>query len=79
MDDEALTRRALAAYYKTDSRGEFRANIPSSTGSGVFIAGGKNYVRLANGGDNVLAIYRVKPDGRLKRLRRWPDELGAAQ
>jgi hypothetical protein len=34
----------------------------------------KDYVVLRNG-KGVLAVYRVRHDGMLKRLRRWPAEL----
>jgi hypothetical protein len=67
VDDEALTRRALAAYFRTG--GEY-ADIPANT-SGVVEHNGKAYVELHNGG-GTLAVYRVRNDGYLKRLRRWP-------
>jgi len=36
--------------------------------------GDRNYVVLKNG-NGILAIYRVRNDGMLKRLKRWPVEL----
>jgi len=35
---------------------------------------GKSYVVLRNGA-RTLAVYREKPDGRLKRLQRWSKAL----
>jgi hypothetical protein len=69
MDDEDLTRRAYAAWFRTGGTDQ-----PSRASSGVEIVAGRAYVRLASG-DRILAIYRVENIGRLKRLRRWPKEL----
>jgi hypothetical protein len=68
MDDVALTRRAFAAYFRTD--GEF-ADIPGST-SGVTFYKDRAYVVLRNGITHTLAVYRVRNDGVLRRMRRWP-------
>lgn len=38
---------------------------------------GRSYVVLDNA-NGILAVYRIRDDGVLKRLRRWPPELGAA-
>jgi hypothetical protein len=66
-DDDDLTRRALGAYfrYATD-----RPDQPSSA-SGVVEHDGRRYVVLHNV-TGVLAVFRVRRDGMLKRLRRWP-------
>jgi hypothetical protein len=71
--DEQLTTRALAAWFKsgTDER-------PYNS-SGVRTVRGKDYVVLRNE-RGVLAVYRVRTDGILKRLKRWPaavDEGGS--
>ena len=74
MDDQDLTRRAFAAYYR--SGGE-HADIPSSM-SGVETAGnGQHYVVLRGGrnANGICAVYRVRNDGVLKRLVRWPADL----
>lgn len=34
----------------------------------------KEYVVLRNA-NGILAVYRIRPSGELKRLRRWPVEL----
>ena len=76
MDDEAMTKRALMAYYKTANREGYSADIPSEIGSGVRGAGNRDYVVLANGcGAHTLAVYRIQTNGILKRLRRWPTSL----
>jgi hypothetical protein len=87
MDD--LTRRAFAAYYRTEgdanartegdanARTEGDANAvvdqPADT-SGVVEHEGKTYVVLHNA-RGTLAVYRVRNSGLLKRLRRWPAAL----
>lgn len=71
MDDGALTRRALAAYFR--SGGDFAA-IPSEGNSGLMFHNDKAYIALRNGSDT-LAVYRVRNDGILKRLRRWPADV----
>jgi hypothetical protein len=71
MDDDDLTRRAMSAYFRTDQT--VAPPIPSSN-SGVVELNGKHYVVLLNV-NGVLAVYRVRPQGILKRLKRWPAEL----
>lgn len=70
-DDDDLLRRAFAAYFRN-------AGVPSpdqpSNGSYVTDLGGKRYVVLTNI-RGVLAVYRVRNDGLLKGLRRWPKAL----
>jgi hypothetical protein len=65
---EELTRPAFAAYFRS---GGF--DQPSSD-SGVAEVDGRTYVVLHNV-RGILAVYRVRGDGALKRLRRWPAEL----
>lgn len=65
MDD--LTKRAMAAYFKF-SEG---ADQPSAGGSGCVEHEGKQYVVLQSV-RGLLAVYRVRNDGMLKRLKRWP-------
>lgn len=71
--DEELTQRAIAAYYRSARGGEI-LDQPSSGASGVTEHEGKEYVILRNV-NGVLAVYRVRPSGALKGLRRWPKEL----
>jgi hypothetical protein len=72
MDDEALVRRAFAAWFRSGGEDQ-----PSNT-SRVRTVKGKHYVVLTGGhGVGPLAVYRVRPDGILKRLRRWPEKLAS--
>ena len=50
---------------------------PSSLSGVEWAENGKAYVVLTGGrNDNgICAVYRVKTDGRLKRLQRWPASL----
>src|SRR6185437_15157903 len=67
--DDDVTRRAFAAYFRSpDSRDQ-----PSGE-SGVREHDGKSYVVLFNV-NGTLAVYRIRNDGMLKRLRRWPEAL----
>jgi hypothetical protein len=67
--DDELTRRAFAAYFRAGG-----SDQPANT-SGVAEVGGHRYVVLRNV-RGVLAVYRVRNDGVLKGLRRWPPALG---
>jgi hypothetical protein len=63
--DEQLTTRALAAWFKSGT------DEQPYNSSGVRAVRGKDYVVLRNE-RGVLAVYRVRTDGRLKGLKRWP-------
>ncbi len=65
---DELTRRAFAAYFRS---GGTRRPTKSS---GVVERDGKRYVVL-NSSRGVLAVYRVRNDGMLRRMRRWPPDL----
>ncbi len=67
--------RAIAAYWRTAALGGVEQPQPSASRSDVVELGGKEYVVLRNAKD-VLAVYRVRTSGVLKRLARWPKELG---
>jgi hypothetical protein len=61
------------------AREGYRADYPSSEASGEEEIGGKQYVVLRDAGGGTMAVYRVRNDGMLKRLKRWPsviDERG---
>jgi hypothetical protein len=64
--DEDLTRRALAAYYAAGRPGRPRGAVVEHDG--------KWYVVLRERGAT-RAVYRVRTDGVLKGLRRWPKHL----
>ncbi len=65
-------RRALSAYFRTGGTDQ------PSKASEVAVHRRKVYVVLRNA-RAILAAYRVRNDGMLKRLRRWPAELDDAK
>jgi hypothetical protein len=71
-DDADLIRRSLAAYYRSAPA---PARAPGQD-SRVTEHEGKRYVILANT-SGVIAVYRVRNDGILKGLRRWPKAIEA--
>lgn len=64
MPLDPLCTRALAAFFASDGD-----DLPTS--AVVRKLGGKRYVVLSRGG-KLLACYRVRNDGKLKRLVRLP-------
>lgn len=71
---DPLVRRAFAAYYRSGSAGGSLPEPASTSFLGEL--DGKQYVVLENM-NGILAVYRVRTyDGILKRLKRWPTELG---
>jgi hypothetical protein len=75
-DENELKRRALAGYWRFAKPGEQLA-APDATRAEVVEVGGLRYVTLTSGA-NLLAVFRVRPDGKLKRLVRPPRELRKA-
>jgi hypothetical protein len=72
LDDPAIMRRAFVAWYSAD---EAQApGHPSPAVSHHVRVAGHEYVVL-RAGRSLLAAYRLRNDGKLKRLRRWPREL----
>jgi hypothetical protein len=76
MKEKHYPARALAAYYRELAR-HHRASLPiknllSHIGDETTAA--RASVLVCNG-SHLLAVYRVKPDGPLRRLKRWPHEL----
>ena len=71
--DDGLIRRAIAAVARDAARlgGEM---IQPSKESCVQEVSGRRYVVLVNV-SGIIAVYRVRPDGILKGLKRWPKEL----
>jgi hypothetical protein len=64
-----VVSRAFAAYFRAGGQLQ-----PAASSSGEREHQGKRYVVLKNV-SGVLAVYRVRPDGVLKGLRRWPAEI----
>lgn len=71
LDLDEVRERAMRAYFRR--RGSWAAQ--PADGGEMVEHDGLLYVRLANIG-GVLAVYRVRGDGKLKWLKRWPRELG---
>ncbi len=66
--DERLGSRALSAYFRTDTY----PIIPQQPSEPeLWTVDGKYHVVLANS-SGILAVYRVKNDGALRRLKRIP-------
>ena len=77
MDDENYMERAFSAYYRYGKKMgyvEGQLNIPSMMSHVQQDNKGLYYAVLRNS-NNVLAVYRIKNDGYLKRLIRYPKEL----
>jgi len=68
MDDteEALMKRAYAAYYRAGGEPQ-----PSTHRSGVESHAHLKYVVLRDD-KGVIGVYRVRNDGVLKGMKRWP-------
>ncbi len=75
MDDQDLTQRAFRAYFRA---GGEHVDQPSSASGVEGSSNGRNYVVLRGGRSDtgICAVYRVQNDERLKRLQRWPADLG---
>ena len=66
--DAGLLRRAMVAYFRTGGTEQ------PSRASGVQEHNGHRYVVL-RAHSATLAVYRIRNDGMLKRVGRWPREL----
>lgn len=62
--------RAFAAYFRSGEREQ-----PTNSSSLAEYMGRK-YVVLENV-NGVLAVYRIRNDGILRRMKRWPKEIEA--
>jgi hypothetical protein len=74
--EDDLKKRAFAAYYRRT--GEF-GDRPEWNDSTLGIHNGKEYIVLRNlhrNDGSIVAVYRVRPKGVLKGLKRYPEELG---
>lgn len=70
LEDAELLNRAIRAYYIATKKEGGAVDQPAND-SGIFKKVGKRYVVLRNV-RGVLAVYRIRNDGLLKRLKRWP-------
>jgi hypothetical protein len=73
--DTELLRRAKVAYHRAPMPVEI-IDQPSIAASEVVEHKKRLYVRLANR-RGTLAVYRVRHDGMLRRLKRWPPAIEA--
>jgi hypothetical protein len=69
--------RALAAWYRGSKTGLTRAYPSEALSAQVTLPDGKAYVVLANS-YGVLGVYRVRPQGVLRLMKRWPKAVEAA-
>ena len=79
MDE--LLGRAFRAYFMTAAREQYSADMASEWQSGERDVDDKSYVVLRNSA-GILAVYRVRYIGSnpmLKRLKRWPADLGTTR
>ncbi len=70
-DEDALKWRAVAAWVKYDQP---RVPFESTRVALVEIEDGRVYVTITSG-RRLLAVFRLRTDGQLKRMRRPPREL----
>jgi hypothetical protein len=71
---DELIGRAMRAYFMTAARDGYNADQPSQSSSGTYDVDGREYVVLRNVSGPV-AVYRIKNNGMLRRLKRWPNEF----
>lgn len=70
--DGELFARAAAAYYRAPRDDQAGQPVPHRSYSAKHE--GRQYVVLASN-DTLLAVYRMRQSGMLKRMRRWPREI----
>jgi hypothetical protein len=61
--------RAIGAYLRGEGM-----NQPCRSSSGAEVIDGQAYIVLRNV-NGVLAVYRIRNNGSLRRLDRWPPEV----
>jgi hypothetical protein len=73
-----LVRRAYAAYFRAPGKTRLGDSESVRLGDSESVLceseDGKQYVVIGSG-DGVLAVYRVRNDGMLKSLKRWPRQI----
>jgi len=70
-------QRAFAAWFCGSTLGPTPAYPSQVRSRDDITVEGKRYVILANS-DQVLGVYRIKNDGLLRRLKRWPKAVEQA-
>ena len=71
---QELVTRAVRAYFTASKKKGCDSPAQPSSSSDVTELEGKCYVVL-NNVNGILAVYGLKNDGVLKRLRRWPESV----
>ena len=66
--------RALTAYNRKCAQASMPGRHPVEALSGLEEWEGKRYVALRDQ-HGVITVYRIKPDGLLREMRRWPKIL----
>jgi hypothetical protein len=74
VNEGEIVTRALHAYFTVANRAGLNADQPSLKLCGMEDIGDKTYIVLRNS-YRTLAVYRLRNDNMLKRLKRWPAEL----
>jgi hypothetical protein len=74
MDHEEVMQRAYTAWHRACKRNGWTFQQPSDRKSMLEEHNGKLYAVLRGGG-TVYQVYRVRNDGMLKGLKRWPKEI----
>jgi hypothetical protein len=64
-------QRALAAWYRGSSTGHTRQYPAEGMTEHVTLPNGKEYVVVANS-YQVLGVYRIRPSGFLRLMKKWP-------
>jgi hypothetical protein len=67
---DELTARALVAFVRSDGP----AHVSDHRSGQVHIED-ETYVVLRNNRGGLLAVYRYRPSGMLRRLKRWPKAI----
>ena len=73
ISNDSFTRRALGAYLHSTGA---HANAMLAMSGADTDEKGRRYVVLRDGSIDVCAVYRIRNDGTLARLKRWPAEVG---
>jgi hypothetical protein len=69
--------RALAAWYRGSTTGIARQYPSEGMCTQVTLPDGKAYVVLANS-YQVLGVYRIRPNGVLRLMKKWPKAVETA-
>jgi hypothetical protein len=72
-----VVERAFAAWFRGSKTGLTPQYPSHDTSAEVTLPNGKRYVLMANG-YRVLGCYRVRTNGLLRRLKRWPKAVEKA-